>query len=319
MASPASPAEMRDFLIERLVGDRGETPHVIEAARGLGARALPILSDSLNAMLTAPLTIELGSIEVMRLGDVKPDAAGNQAMTIASSPSSSDALVMLVDADAIAVVISALFGGDPDLPVAPIERELSPTEIDIATMVCQELARSVNGWGARALNIHFPLATAIAGAKRKSKVLRDGPAVRIEFRFTLGPSSGTVHLLMPQRVLLHRTGTDNGAADTSAGTDWRQRFSEEVMRSTVDLKATMPLARMTLGQLASIEAGQLIEIDASAQTEARLSARQKTLFVCELGKLGQNYTVRVRHPYDAGQELIDGLMPAEASATSRHN
>ena len=319
MASPASPAEMRDFLIERLVGDRGETPHVIEAARGLGARALPILSDSLNAMLTAPLTIELGSIEVMRLGDVKPDAAGNQAMTIASSPSSSDALVMLVDADAIAVVISALFGGDPDLPVAPIERELSPTEIDIATMVCQELARSVNGWGARALNIHFPLATAIAGAKRRSKVLRDGPAVRIEFRFTLGPSSGTVHLLMPQRVLLHRTGADNGAADTSAGTDWRQRFSEEVMRSTVDLKATMPLARMTLGQLASIEAGQLIEIDASAQTEARLSARQKTLFVCELGKLGQNYTVRVRHPYDAGQELIDGLMPAEASATSRHN
>ena len=43
---------------------------------------------------------------------------------------------MLVDADAIAVVVSALFGGDPDLPIAPIERELSPTEIEVADVWC---------------------------------------------------------------------------------------------------------------------------------------------------------------------------------------
>ncbi|RVC06359.1 flagellar motor switch protein FliM, partial [Mesorhizobium sp. M7A.F.Ca.CA.002.15.2.1] len=35
-------------------------------------------------------------------------------------------------------------------------------------------------------------------------------------------------------------------------------------------------------------------------------------FVCEFGKLGQNYTVRIRQPYDAGQDFIDGLMPAAA-------
>ncbi|WP_394893603.1 FliM/FliN family flagellar motor switch protein [Mesorhizobium sp. AaZ16] len=307
MASPASPAETRAFILERLVGDRGETQHVVEAARGLGARALPILSDNLNAMLASPLTIELGNIDVMRLGDVKPDAAGNQAMTIASSPMSSDALVMLVDPDAIAVVVSALFGGDPDMPVAPIERELSPTEIEVATMMCQEVATSVNGWGARALNIHFPLPTALAGAKRKGKVLRDGPAVRVEFKFTLGPSSGILHLLMPQRVLMHRTGSD-AAAGGPAVTDWRQRFSEEVMRSTVSLEATMPLARMTLGDLAAFRVGQVIELEEGAQSEARLSARKKTLFVCEFGKLGQNYTVRIRHQSDAGQEFIDGLM-----------
>jgi flagellar motor switch protein FliM len=40
-----------------------------------------------------------------------------------------------------------------------------------------------------------------------------------------------------------------------------------------------------------------------------LSARKKTLFVCEFGKLGQNYTVRVKHPFDAAQEFIDGLLP----------
>ena len=47
-----------------------------------------------------------------------------------------------------------------------------------------------------------------------------------------------------------------------------------------------------------------------AQSKALLSARQKTLFVCEFGKLGKNYTVRIRHPFDAGQDLMDGLLSA---------
>ena len=309
MASPASPAETRAFILERLVGDRGETRHVVEAARQLGTRALPILSDNLNAALSSPVTNTLGAIDVMRLGDVRPEA-DNDAMTVASSPASSDTLVMLTGADAIAVVVCAMFGGDPEMPAAPIERELSPTEIEVATMICQELATSVNGWGARALNINFPVPTVVTGAKLKSKVLRDGPAVRLEFKVASGPSAGTVHLLMPQRVLMQRTGSAEAAEASGAGPDWGARFSEEVMRSTVDLRATMTLATMTLGELASLQPGQVIEIAPPAQSQARLSARQKTLFVCEFGKLGQHYTVRVRHPYDAGQDFIDRLLPA---------
>ena len=64
---------------------------------------------------------------------------------------------------------------------------------------------------------------------------------------------------------------------------------------------------MTLGQIAAMHVGQVIELEEEAQSQAKLSARQKTLFVCEFGKLGQNYTVRIRHPFDAGQEFMDGL------------
>jgi flagellar motor switch protein FliM len=81
-----------------------------------------------------------------------------------------------------------------------------------------------------------------------------------------------------------------------------------VMRSGVELQATMPLARMTLGQITGLRVGQVIEFEGDAQSQAKLSARQKTLFVCEFGKLGQNYTVRVRHPFDAGQDIMEGLV-----------
>jgi flagellar motor switch protein FliM len=311
MASPASPADTRAFIIERLVGDRGDNANVVEAGRALGARALPLFSDGLNASLSSPVTIELKSVDVSRLSEVKPQDTTRFAMTIGASPMSSDALVMLIDADAIAVVVSALFGGDPDLPITPIARELSPTELEVAGIVFQEVATSVNGWGARALNVKFPLPTALTGTELKRKIFRDGPAVRLVFSIAIGETIGTLQLHMPQRVLMHRTGGKATEAEPAVAEDWRQRFNDEVMRSKVELEATMPLQRITLGELANLQAGQVIELEPNAQSEARLSARKKTLFVCEFGKLGQHYTVRVKSPFDEDKDFMDGLLPGQ--------
>ena len=306
MASPANPAETRAFILERLVGDTGEPDLILDAARALGERALPGILQGLGENLGLTLEIEFKAAELARLAEARP-AGANHAMTVGASAASPDALILTMDPQAIGIFVTALFGGDPGAAGA-IERELSPTETEMATLVFEEVARAIDGSGTRAFEIKLPLPPAFSGADLKKQIIRDGPGVRIIYSVVSPAGTGTIALMMPQRVLLkHRGGT--GAA--AASPDWRARFSEEVMRSAVNLTATMPLARMTLGDLAQIEAGQIIEIESSARSEARLSARQKTLFVCEFGKLGQNYTVRIRHPYDAGQELIDGLLPAQ--------
>jgi flagellar motor switch protein FliM len=306
MSSLASPAEMRTYIVERLVGDTGEPDRVIDAARAVADRAIPAVLAALNRELASPVNIEVRNVELARLAAARPEGAGNHAMTVASSESSPDALILLIDPDAIAVVLNALFGGDPDMPVTPITRSLSPTETTVAGMVFTRLAEAVNGSGARSFNLRFPLAPPMTGAEMAKHIVRDGPAVRIDFAVFAGVSSGSISLLMPQRVLLkHRGDTvgDKGAPD------WGARLGEEVMRSAVRLEATMPLARLTLAQIAGLRPGQVIAIEPTAQSKALLSARKKTLFVCEFGKLGQNYTVRVRQPYDAAQEFMDGLLP----------
>ena len=310
MASPASPAETRAYIIERLVGETGEPDHVTEAARALAERALPAIIRGLGETLAVTVAIELKTVELSRLAAARPNGEGH-AMTIAASASSPDALVLTMDPQAVAVIVSALFGGDPDVAVAPIARGLSPTETEVATLVFEEIAKAVNGSGERAFEFKLPLPAAISGADLKKHVIRDGPGVRAVFAVSTPAGSGKIALTMPQRVLLKHRGGKGAAQEGAAGpsAQWRQRFSEEVMRSTVDLQATMPLGRMTLAEVAGLHEGQVIEIEAEAQSQARLSARQKTLFVCEFGKLGQNYTVRIRHPFDAGQDFIDGLMP----------
>lgn len=307
MASPASPAETRAYIIERLVGDTGEPDHVTEAARALAERALPAIVRGLGETLALTVAVELKTVELSRFASARPQGEGH-AMTIAASASSPDALVLTMDPEATAVIVSALFGGDPDVAVAPISRGLSPTETEVATLVFEEIAKAVNGSGERAFEFKLPLPAAISGADMQKQVIRDGPGVRAVFEVSTPAGSGKITLTMPQRVLLKHRG---GKGSQDSGPQWRQRFSEEVMRSTVDLQATMPLARMTLAQIAGMHEGQVIAIDTEAQTQAKLSARQKTLFVCEFGKLGQNYTVRIRHPFDAGQDFIDGLMPGQ--------
>jgi flagellar motor switch protein FliM len=307
MTSLGSPSEARSLIIERLVGDSGEAAQVIAAGRTMAERALPLLRKSLSE-LGAPVTVDLKTVDVCRVPEAREQAGETFAMTVVSSPSSADAMVLVIDASAIAVMVCTLFGGDPDLPVSPIERALSSIEIDVSGMVFQEVARALDGSGLRALELQLPAPQAWSGTEARRHVLRDGAAVRMVFGLSTPADSGTVTVTIPQRVLLSRGEAMDAGDGQAVGADWGARFSEEVMRSAVTLEATMPLARLTLGDLADFEHGQVIEFSETAQSQARLEARGKTLFVCEFGKLGQNYTVRIRHPYDAGQDFIDGLV-----------
>jgi flagellar motor switch protein FliM len=307
MTSPAGPADTRSYILERLLGDSGEASSVIGAGRSMAERAVPGIQASLNAQLAAPVTVELRAVEVARVAEARSTGGDNFAMSIVASATSSDALTMVIDAKAVAIMVCALFGADPEQPVTPITRDFSQIELNVANLTLETIAQVLNGSGRRSLELKLPVPSVLTGGEAERRMLRDGPGLRIVFGVATPLETGTVTVMIPQRVLLTRGNDFKKDADSATVGHWRARFSEEVMRSTVTLKATMPLSRLTLGQIAGLAPGQVIELDETAQVNARLTARDRTLFVCEFGKLGQNYTVRIRHPFDAGQDFIDGL------------
>ena len=305
-AVPSSPAEMRAYIIERLTGETGEPDKVTDAARAIVEKALPEVGHMLKRELTLDVSLDIMGVELVRIADVKPDGDGH-AMAVIACGAGQDAVVMTMDAEAIALAVSALFGGDPGIAVAPIRRQLSPTETVVASRIFEQLATALTRTGEGHFELATPIAPAMSGEDVRKHLLKDGAGARVTLSLAAMAASGTIQITMPQRLLLKGSGAASTAAAGPANA-WRQRFGEEVMRSGVELQATMPLARMTLGDVASLQVGQLIEFETDAQSQAKLSARQKTLFVCEFGKLGQNYTVRVRHPFDAGQDLMEGLV-----------
>jgi flagellar motor switch protein FliM len=315
--SNGSPAEMRDLIVERLTGATGDPARVTDAAQALAERCLASVAPAFAEAFPSAVTFECVEVRLSRFAEGRPPERSPWAMTIASSELSPDALLMTMEPDALSLTLAAVFGGDETLPLVPIDRDLSPIEIDLAAQVFDMFARAFNGSGERSLAVRFPLPRPISGADMAKQVIRDGPAVSITFEARLGPNTGRIHVTMPQRVLAQHRG-DGAAPSRSGAAAWRERFNEEVMRSAVQLDATMPLATLTLGQVAALEPGQIIELSGSAPTQTKLHAKDKTLFVCEFGKLGQNYTVRITQPFDAQQEFVDGLMGTEAVGGRRH-
>lgn len=311
MTSVNEVAETRNTIVERLLGDTGEPDHILKAARSLGMRALPAIRQSLNEQVSYPIEIEMEEVALARMAEARRPDIDNDALVVAASATSPDALMLIADADAIALLVSALFGGDPDTAVSPIDRPLTSIELELASVVFEATAKALNGSGVRALSIKFPMPAALSGQDLKKLVIRDGPAVRISFTLLAPSGEGRFTVVMPQRVLLLHRGeaAADMVEDEAREEEWRARFSEEVMRSAVRLEATIPLERMTLGQLSELFVGQVIEMPETAPTSTRLSARRRKLFTCEFGKLGQNFTVQIIEPYDAGKEFIAGLMP----------
>ena len=294
-------------LVEDEVGALPRREDVLDQVALVDRR--PDLLSELEDLVSFPLEMEVEAVEVVRFGEAKPTRPQFEAMTIVPSKSSPDALAILADADLVGLLVGAVFGGDPVLPAEPLGRKPSPIELQLVASLFASVATAFNGSGDRALDLRFPIAAPSSGAELSKIVLRDGPAVKIVFRVSSSAGFGTLSVTMPQRVLLsHRGEAVQAASEVATPGAWKARFGEEVMRSNVKLEATIPLSRMTLAELEDLPVGQVIEFPQDAQANARLSARRKTIFVCEFGKLGSQFTVRVRHPYDAGQEFMDGLI-----------
>jgi flagellar motor switch protein FliM len=308
MTSEASPQDMRTRIVEGLTGATGDPARIADAARACGQRCLAAIAPQLVEMLAPAISVECVSVELARFASARPAASTFSAMTIVAADNSPDALLMTADADALAIALCAMFGADEDLPVTPITRPLSPIELDIAAQLFDIFANAFNGSGDRSMRLRFPLPAPITGEEVDKQVMRDGPAASIFFEIALGEARGRVSVTMPQRVLLEHRG--EARAESGSGAQWRERFGEEVMRSAVSLTATIPLARLTLAQISHLRVGQVLELETDAPSQTKLSSRDRTLFMCEFGKLGENYTVRVVEPFDAKRELVEELLTA---------
>ncbi len=309
MSSQPTPAQMRNLIVERLTGETGNPDHVLDTAHACASRCLPEIISYFEEELNVPIEVEQGSIEICRMADVRLAEGSFGAMSVASAETSPDALFQTLDPEAMAIIVSALFGADPEQAPAPITRALSEIEIEIAEKVFEAIAQIFNGTGERSFGIRFPLGEAIVGDEIGTHVLRDGPAARIVLDLIFGESRGKLTVALPQRVLLQLRGDATAKSSAPAGV-WRARFNDEVMRSKLSLTAAIPLGEITLGQIAGFHEGQIIEFPEQAQSQARLTARDQVLFVCELGKLGQNYTVRILQPFDAHEDFVEGLISA---------
>lgn len=301
----ANQAAARIGIVERLVGETGEPQVILAAMREVAERNVAVIARALSQCVGNDVSVCAGEADVLRMPASRPTEPGH-VMAIVAGSASSDPIVLTLDADTIGLLIDLAFGGDAGAVAAPIRRDLSRIELQVVEMAVRAVAAALSGDVAGELD-HEGLSV-LSGTPLLRHAMKDGAAVRVAYTISTPGSSGRMTLTVPQRLLLKPASAGEDAAPAASAPVWRSRFSDEVMRSEVRLEATMPLGRLTLEDLNTLQVGQVVEMVENAQNQARLLARGKTLFLCEFGKIGQNYTVRIRKPFDPGEDLIDSLV-----------
>ncbi|WEX08299.1 FliM/FliN family flagellar motor switch protein [Chelativorans sp. AA-79] len=314
-AAPDNQALMRNLVVERLVGATGDPRQVVEAARGAAMRALPAVQQVLGERFSPSLAVDIADIDDVRLSEARPGQDSFDALVVVPAASSPDALTMRLDPQALSLLVSIFLGGDPDIPPPPLDRPPSRIELDVAALAFEAFAEALNGTGGRSLGLRLPVSQPLAGpVDFRRFVVRDGPGVRISFSLQGGRETGLLTAWIPHRVILEtRVSAGRDAPGAPAPAEWRQRFGDEVMRSKVEVTATIPLTKLSLGALAELREGQVLALHDTAPAQTRLSVRNRGIFVCEFGKLGQNYTVRIKQPFDDRQDVIEGLLAGQTA------
>src|SRR5690606_22293536 len=136
-------------ILEQLVGETGEPERVIESAQALAERSLGELRELVNARLTSPLAIEVGDIEIVRFGQAAPGGDGVAALAIASVPHAPDAVALRPAPDFVAMIVDAMFGGDPEQQSASDERPPSAIELQALAQMFAQTAQALDGSGGR--------------------------------------------------------------------------------------------------------------------------------------------------------------------------
>jgi flagellar motor switch protein FliM len=68
------------------------------------------------------------------------------------------------------------------------------------------------------------------------------------------------------------------------------------------------LQDLTLRTISKLAAGDVIPFHDSGDVRVDVSANSRDLYVCEFGRSGENYTVRVKDTINSDDELIRHLM-----------
>ncbi|MDX0964215.1 flagellar motor switch protein FliM [Sinorhizobium medicae] len=216
------------------------------------------------------------------------------------------------DSPVLIALVEALLGAEPAGIEEPAPRSLSKIEIDVALPVFHGIAEvlriAVNAPGGFEPVVGRPYNS--AERAKPDPALEDVYAASIDMTIGLGPVLSTFSVIVPQSTLLKtRFVSPKGAGkDQNAKTEWTEQLEEQVRRSAVALEARIRLESLTLDTISRLQAGDVIPFHDGQDVRVEVSANGRDLYVCEFGRSGSKYTVRVKDTHGSEQDILRHIM-----------
>ena len=215
------------------------------------------------------------------------------------------------DSPAIITMMEMLLGSPAESIEEPKPRNLSVIELDVAAIVFEKVAgvlkSAVNAPGG-----FEPIVGKCYNAENRptdDKDAEDVYAACVNITLGVGPVLSTFSILVPQQTLLKTTivfpkGIGQARRQKTA---WAEQVEQQVRRSMVELQAHIKLEELTLAAITQLKPGDVIPFHDPKDVRVDVKANGRDLYVCEFGRSGARYTVRVKDTFGTEDELLQHL------------
>lgn len=298
-------------VLAKLTGRLGDQMGVEKLCASIGHVYAEFLPDLLKGEIDAEVTVAYVGCQSGGIHDLIRGLEANVAVTNGSLRNWAPNFVIGCGAGFILTLMERMLGAIPDMIGEPTLRPLSGMELDLSVMVFDKIG-SVLRSAVNAAGGFEPLLEPPHNIEERHAPAEDEPneyAAAIKLAITLGIVTSHITLIVPQKVLLKTVVVAPKPKSAAVKSEaWTQQITQQVHRSQVTMDARIRLESLTLDTISRLAVGDVIPFLDSEDVHVEVSANGKDLYVCEFGKSGENYTVRVKDNINSDDELLRHLM-----------
>jgi flagellar motor switch protein FliM len=302
---------MDPALLAKLTGGLGDKATVAKLSSTLGQVYCEFLPDVIKSETGLDVAVTYAGCTAGLMDDLVGDLLEHHAVIEGSLRNWSPRFVLACGTAFVISLMEHMLGALPETIEEPPARQLSVIELDLATMVFDRiggvLRSAVNAPGGfepilgKPYNIEEP--------PKASEEHPDEFGVAVKMTIMLGSVMADFHVIIPQKVFLKTAIAAPKPKNPSAKSEqWAEQIAGQVRRSQVSLEARIRLQPLSLETISRLAVGDVIAFGDSEDVSVEVSANGKDLYVCEFGRSGENYTVRVRDNVSSDDDLIKHLM-----------
>ena len=298
-------------LFAKLTGSLGDQAALVKLGTAFGQVYAEFLPDMIKSETGLDMGIAYAGCEPGLMNDLVSGLGGGYALVNGSLRNWAPKFVIGCGAGFIMTLMEHMLGARPEDMETAIPRPLSVIELDLSVMVFDKIAHvlrsavNANGGFEPYLDPPHNVEDRPAPVAGES----DDFAAAITMTVSLGKSLSEVVIIVPQRELLRTVVKAPRAKNTTAASEtWSEQLGEQVRRSQVTLDARIRLQSLTLDTISRLAVGDVIPFMDAGEVRVEVCANSKDLYICEFGRSGENYTVRVKDNVNSDDELLRHLM-----------
>ncbi|WP_018234829.1 FliM/FliN family flagellar motor switch protein [Ensifer sp. BR816] len=299
-------------LLARMTGALGDDKTIGRTALELGHVLSELLPEMFKAETGCDIAVGYAGYKMGLRNELVADLGAAVLLSDVSLRNWCSDFQIGCDSPVLIALVEALLGAEAADIEEPLPRALSKIEIDVAVPVFDGIAEVVR-MAVNAAGGFEPVVGRPQNAAERlppDPALEDVHAASIDMTLGLGPVLSTFSVIIPQSVLLKTQIVLPGGTGQSdkmkAG--WSEQLEEQIRRSAVTLEARIRLESLTLATISRLQPGDVIPFDDGQDVRVEVNANGRDLYVCEFGRSGSKYTVRIKDTHGSEQDILRHIM-----------